>query len=340
MKIDNIALNFSTNKAFYASFAFFLLSFLLLFSLLKKVIPLTVSHAVYYCQTLLANTIIALPHSLPSLFVILLLLIFSTGVFIFTIQVIKMRVLITRLSKNRIPMPRKVVAISQSLGIASRVDVVKDRRCLSFCCGFQRTRIILSSQLLKILTEGELKAVLIHEQYHLKNYDPLKIMLGQIATSMFWFLPVIKDFHDHFVVLKEFSADQWVLDVQKSAKNLKLALAKVVDYPITPTSGIVPFTTIKGLEARILHLTGKREKPSFKLSAMKLFMSSFMILFIFVTINIPIYAIETSTNTHSYLICPTNSSCTGTSVCSREQMIKENFMGVQPMSIPLKYSSK
>lgn len=328
------------NKAFYTSLAFFIVSSILLLALFKKVAPLTVSHAVYYCQTLLANTIITLPHSLPSLFAILLSLILITGFLTFAIQVIKMRVLIAKLSRNRVSIPQKVASISLFFGMADRVDVVRDERCLSFCYGFLKPRIMLSSQLFKILTKEQLKAVLLHEQYHLKNYDPLKIILGQVATSMLWFLPVIKDFHDHFVTLKEFSADQLVIDVQKSARNLKLALAKVVDYSITPVSGIVPFVSIRGLEARILHLTGNREKPSFKLSLMRLLMSIFMILFILVTINIPVYAIETGNNSHAYLICPTNSSCTGISSCSKEQMTKENLFSSQPMFTPLKYSSR
>lgn len=334
MKINNSTLNFSANKAFYIIFVFFLVSFLLLFSLLKKVVPLTVSHAVYYCQSLLANTSISLPHSLPSLLVILLLLVFSTGIFIFTIQIIKSRLLIVRLSKKKMPSSREIDVISKSLGIINRIDIVRDSRCLSFCYGFLKPRIILSSQLIKILTKEELKAVLIHENYHLKNFDPLKIMFGQIAASMFWFLPVIKDFHNHFIVLKEFSADQLVIDIQGSSRSLKLALAKVVDYSITPASGIILFTSVKGLEARILHLTDKKEKPRFKMSVMRLIVSSFIIIFIFMFLNTPIYAIEIGVNTHAYLICPTSSSCNGISSCSKVQGIEENLFSSQPMFTP------
>lgn len=348
MKINNLTLNFSANKAFYTSFIFFILSFFLLFGLFKKIVPLTVSHAVYYCQTLFANTIITLPHALPSLFVILLLLVFSTGIFIFTIQIIKSRLLIAGLQKKKMPLPKEIVAVFKSLGIVNeqalsfgnRVDIVKDKRCLSFCYGFFKPRIILSSQLLKILTEEELKAVLIHEDYHLKNYDPLKIMLGQVASSMFWFLPVIKDFHNHFIVLKEYSADQLVIKVQGSAKNLKLALAKVVDYSMVPASSVVPFTSVNGLETRILHLINTRGKPGFRMSIGRLFVSSFVILLIFVFLNIPIYAIETGAKTHTYLICPTGGSCTGLSSCGKGQNVKEDLFSSLPMFTPLKYSSR
>lgn len=343
MGINNIILykqNSSANRVFYTSFAFFLLSFLLLLSLLKKIAPLTVNHAIYYCQSLFANTIITLPHSLPSLFMISLLSVFLTGVFISIIQIIKSQLLVARLSKKKIPIPKEAAAISKSLGIVSRIDIVKDSRYLSFCYGFLKPRIIFSSKLLKILTKEELKAVLIHEHYHLKNYDPLKIMLGQIATSMFWFLPVIKDFQDHFIVLKEFSADQLAIDIQGSAKYLKLALAKVLNYSIAPAAGVVSFTNVKGLETRILYLTNTREKPSFKMSVTRLIISSFMILFIFVLLNIPIYAIEIDTNAHVYLICPTNNSCSGISSCSKKQIMKEDLFSSQPRLTPLMYSPK
>lgn len=339
MLINTKGLNVSANKAFYTSLAFLILASVLLLNLFKKVIPLTINHAIYYCQTFFANTVITLPHSIPSLLVLLLSLVFIAGLFIFIVQVVKMKILVAKLSKNKVTIPLRVVTLSHSLGIVGRVDVVRDRRCLSFCYGFIKPKIILSTQLIKILTQDELKAVLIHEQYHLKNYDPLKIMFGQVATSMFWFLPVIKDLHDHFIILKEFSADQLVVDMQHSTRNLKLALAKVVDYSITPQIGIVSFTNNKGLEARILHLAGNRGKPSFILSLVRLFTTSLVVLFIFVIINIPVYAIETGKNTHSYLICP-NSSCAGISSCSKEQIIKGELFSSQPMFTPLKYSSK
>lgn len=321
MKVSHLSPNFSANKAFFTSLAFFLFSFLLLFGLFKKFAPLAAGQAIYYCQALLSNTLITLPRSLPSLLTFLLLLVFATGIFILIVQLIKVRILMTNLSKNKITAPGKVITLSKSLGIFKKVDVVRDSRCLSFCYGFFSPRIILSSKLVKMLTEKQLRAVLIHENYHLKNYDPLKIMLGQIATYMFWFLPVIKDFYDHFVILKEFSADQLVIDIEKSAKNLKLALAKIMDYPLVPASGIVPFTTTKGLEARVLHLAEKGGKPSFKMSIVRLIVSGLVILFVFVFLNIPIYAIETDTNGYAYLICPGSSDCASISSCSKEHGI-------------------
>lgn len=317
MKINNTLLkqSFSANKTFYASFAFFLLSFFLLFCLIKKIAPLTVSHTVYYCQTLFANTAVTLPHSLPSLFMILLLLVFSTGILIFIVQVMKTRFMVQKLLKKRVLISPQISAISETLGVAKRVDIVKDKRCLSFCYGFLKPRIVLSSQLLQILTDKELKAVLIHEHYHLKNRDPLKIMLGQIAFSMFWFLPILKDLHEHFIVLKEFSADELVIDMQGSAKSLKSALAKVVDYSITPSLGVVTFTANKSLEARVIHLTDRTKKPSFRMSVIRLLMSGFVILFIFVFLNIPIYEVNSGANKHTYLICPKVGKCANFSSC-------------------------
>ncbi len=65
----------------------------------------------------------------------------------------------------------------------------------------------ISSNLIKSLSEGELKVVLLHESYHLKHRDPLKIILSQVATTMFFFVPILKDIHSHYALSKEISAD-------------------------------------------------------------------------------------------------------------------------------------
>ncbi len=333
-------INSSANKAFFTSLSFFLLASLLLFSLFKKIIPLTVNHIVYFCQNRFGNAVVTLPHSLPSLVVTILSLVFLTGILILLFQLFKTKVLIYQLLRNQIPINKPTQTFFESLDMADKVNIVENDQYLSFCYGFIKPKIILSSKLIDALTKDELQAVLIHEQYHLKNRDPLKIVLGHIATSMFWFLPVLKDFHDHFIVLKEFAADQMVINLQGSTKNLKLALVKVVSGSINQSTGAVAFAVSKGLEARILHLAAIGKEPVFKISLIRLFLSCSMLLFFFTFLNMPIYPIEVGKNTHAYLVCPTNSSCGGIASCPKEQTTKENMFSSQPMFSPVKYSSE
>ena len=111
--------------------------------------------------------------------------------------------------KNKVITPQKVNKIAKELGLVDKIDVVKTKSFSSFCYGFVKPRICLSLKLAKALNGRELKAVFIHETYHLKNRDPLKILLSQAATSMFFFVPTLRDIHNYYTHYQRDFANWW-----------------------------------------------------------------------------------------------------------------------------------
>lgn len=73
---------------------------------------------------------------------------------------------------------KRVVRLAEHLRLANRVDVVRSEQPYAYCYGLLRPRICLSTGLVHLLDDEELEAVLLHERYHLQNYDPLKIVLA------------------------------------------------------------------------------------------------------------------------------------------------------------------
>src|SRR5581483_5490732 len=198
------------NESFYIIFAIFALGLFMLLSLMTKFAPLTLSHTIYYCQKAFSSILITLPHSLPPLLALVLISIVVIGLISLIIKMSKTYLFIKEVTAFKIKPSSRVVRIARELDVINKIDVVESALFSSFCFGFINPRICISSTLIKNLNDNELKAVLIHESYHLKNKDPLKILLSQIAASMFFFVPTLKDIHSYYILSKEIAADQLV----------------------------------------------------------------------------------------------------------------------------------
>lgn len=82
---------------------------------------------------------------------------------------------------------------------------------LAFCVGLFRPRICLSIGLLDTLSDRELKAVLLHEAYHCRRYDPLRTLLADVLAAAFFFLPAVAEWRDMFVTSTELAADRYAI---------------------------------------------------------------------------------------------------------------------------------
>ncbi len=82
----------------------------------------------------------------------------------------------------------------------------------SFCWGLLRRRIIVTSALIDVLSEGELAAVVAHEAEHARVYDPAWMLFARCASSAFFWLPLAADLRDRYFVRKELAADRAAID--------------------------------------------------------------------------------------------------------------------------------
>lgn len=321
------------NRAFFILFGLFTLALYMLFGLITKIAPLTISHTIYYCQKALSNILFTLPHFAPPLVVLVLISIILIGLSLLAIQLSKTHLFIRKTLKDKVIAPEKVTKIAILLGVVNNIDVVKNESLSSFCYGLIKPRICLSLKLVKILNERELRAVLIHESYHLKNRDPLKILLSQIAVSMFFFVPTLKDIHNYYALSKEVAADQLAIQA-KSIKDLKSALTKVLLNPSSILTGVASFGS-DDLEQRINILTNTR-KNSLKTSPWNLLASFIVFIFALIILNMPVYAIEDGEDNHAYFVCPYGGECMLS--CARQGIMKEMPFSSQNSFTPINYS--
>lgn len=107
----------------------------------------------------------------------------------------------------RLPQPPVVVRLANRLRLTNAVVVVAGCEPFSFCYGLWRPRICLSQGLIELLTEAELEAVLRHEAYHLRRYEPLRMALAICLSRLFFFAPLVAELRDCYLAEKEMSAD-------------------------------------------------------------------------------------------------------------------------------------
>lgn len=167
--------------------------------------------------------------------------------------------LIRSLLARTIATPRRVATIAAAMELEDRVDVVLDARPFSFCYWFRRPRICLSTGLIKRLDDAELRAVLHHERYHLRQRDPLRLVIARYFAAGLYVVPVVEELVEYYTVQKEVAADQEAVRAMGGVRELASALFKVLpDAEDVDLGLLLPVGSLSVTEARIEQLVDGR----------------------------------------------------------------------------------
>jgi len=107
------------------------------------------------------------------------------------------------------------------------VTVFEDRLPLAFTGGFLKPRIFLSTKLMEILDEKEIRAVVLHESHHQRSKDPLKGLMVSFLSDFLFFLPVSRFLSRAFRLSSELTADAYSVSSQADPLDLVSSLLKV-----------------------------------------------------------------------------------------------------------------
>ncbi len=281
----------SANKAFLVLLLLSSLALAGLTTIFIKTVPVLFNHVIYVCQKTFSNVIFTFSHSGPLFLIILVATILLIGILTLAVQTLKTRRYLKKNLSRKVLIPSTLKSITNELNLDGKINVVKDNNKFSFCYGLVKPKICLSTGLLNSLTENELKSVLLHESYHLKNHDPLKILLGKTSAIMFFFIPVFADIQKYYAFSKEIAADKVVIK-NGNKDSLISVLSKLVVSDSPKFAGVATLINVNDLEKRILYLTGKQIKNTFKPSFTNILLSTFVILFSLIIVNAPVYALN------------------------------------------------
>jgi hypothetical protein len=117
----------------------------------------------------------------------------------------------------------------------------------AFTAGLLRPRLYLSSDALRA-ENTELAAVIEHEFYHCHRYDPLRLLIVQVLSDAFFFLPAVRRLSDRYNQLAELAADDAAVSKGASRGTLASALLTFGEGARPGVVGIAP--------ERVDHLCG------------------------------------------------------------------------------------
>lgn len=160
---------------------------------------------------------------------------------------------------HRIATPARLAAWQGNLG--DRLVTLDAPAPYALTYGALRPRMLVTTGLLRALSDAEVAAVLAHEQEHLRSRDPLKNVLARAILARHFYLPALTRLRDRFTYGRELSADRAAI-ASHGVTALAGALLKVTEGPgWAVASPSAAMSTKALLEARVSQLETGIEAP-------------------------------------------------------------------------------
>lgn len=177
-------------------------------------------------------------------------------------QAIASRVLSRRVRALATTAPESLAQVASQIGLAGRVVLVDAGDSFSFVYGVMTPRVVVSRGLLERTTDEELRAVLEHERYHVRNIDPLKTAIVRVLSEALFIFPALESLRTRYLSGRELAADRRAVALC-GRRPLAGALLKVVRGPDwSELGGAAAIATPDLLDVRVVQLeTGSEPKP-------------------------------------------------------------------------------
>ncbi len=176
--------------------------------------------------------------------------------------------------------PANIIRMASEFNIVEEIILVNIAQPLACCFGFLRPRICLSSGAVEQLSADELKATILHEVHHCREFDPLRLLLIKAISSSLFFLPVVSEWGRNYEIDTELNADRFAI---QHAGRAALAGAIHRFATLSPSSGegvsAAIFSGFNGNAVRVAELLGG-EGPRRQISVRSLVVSGLSVLLI------------------------------------------------------------
>lgn len=250
-----------TEGAFYALLVTGGLSIFILLSLVISFLPLYMHEIANLCRRSWSVLVAHLPAIGAAIPLLVLMSVLWRGGLSLLRHLRDTRRFLQSLPDRQREFPTRLQQLALDVGgtppdIADHLDLIQDARPYSFCYGLLQPRICVTTGLLKLLDDAELRALLLHERHHLRQRDPLRILISGVLSDAMRVLPIVPALLQRYRVAQEVTADQAAIagcdsDVPLSSALLKLLTAE--GDPLTVPAVVGAFSATEERIARLVY---------------------------------------------------------------------------------------
>ncbi|WP_211747372.1 M56 family metallopeptidase [Paenibacillus sp. Marseille-Q4541] len=176
------------------------------------------------------------------------------------------------------------------LMLRKHLVVIHTHEPIALAFGLFQRRIIISSGLTHLLDEKEMEAVLFHEHYHLRHYDPLKTFLLTLGVSTIGYVPILKSILSNYKMVREIMADNDAIKKAGTPVGLGGALLKLLRIGSVNArfqGGVVSsFAADSVVNDRIARILEPDKEPTLRFSGWSLVCSVLVLMTLFAVFNV------------------------------------------------------
>ena len=271
------------NGAFSALLLVTSLMLLMLVGFVAGLMPLYLHEFANLCRRSWSVLLAHWPAAGATVPLLVLLVLLARGLWSLVRQVWGTRRFLQSLRVETNSLPRRLEQVVAGMGVGRRVTWVQDDRPFAFCYGFLNPRICVSTGLLALLDDAELRALLLHERYHLRQRDPLRLLVINVLADMLGMLAIVPFLVDRHRVAQEVAADQAAIRACGSSDALSSALLKLLT--LDPRKCQVPLSVgaFSVTEERIARLL--TDQPRLRKPAPSVWLRSFLVVFVLLLVS-------------------------------------------------------
>ncbi|MFD0717060.1 M56 family metallopeptidase [Paenibacillus sp. GCM10027626] len=105
--------------------------------------------------------------------------------------------------------------------------VVRDEAFVALTIGIRRPTIVVSSAVLDIFSDDEVRAIVLHEWHHCRNRDNVKLLLMRLLTEGFGYFPIMSPIFRYYQTWMELLADRFAIRHMRTELPLASVLLKL-----------------------------------------------------------------------------------------------------------------
>ncbi len=158
--------------------------------------------------------------------------------------------------------------------------VVNDEKFIALTIGFFQPRIIVSTGVLSMFSNHEVEAILLHEWYHCRNRDPLKMFLLALILDGLGYIPTMKAMVRDFKTWKELLADRFAIKQMGTEYYLGNVLLKLSKVGKMQHSTAVAYFAENAINYRIMQVLEPKQRIHVPMSDFKPLLLTLSLIFI------------------------------------------------------------